>query len=174
MWSLTKAPKATIFTFLFKAKPMCSSAAMRGPERVAGIEGLCSFGEEALISNARRNASIRMAEDGVVIRLSKDDFNTYIKEPMLKWLSPLEAKSAWLEGKVWLDARDEQEYKKGHMRSAVSLPLGDLREKVSTTLSKETSYICYCDQGRRSSTAAFLLRQRGYDVAVLRGGLNRL
>jgi hypothetical protein len=31
----------------------------------------------------------------------------------------------------------------------------------------------YCDTGRRSAAAAFLLSQRGLDVSVLEGGLNK-
>jgi len=38
----------------------------------------------------------------------------------------------------------------------------------------ELMYICYCENGRQSSTAAFLLRQRGYNVGVLRGGVQSL
>jgi hypothetical protein len=34
-------------------------------------------------------------------------------------------------------------------------------------------YIVYCDTGRRSAAAAFLLTQRGLDVSVLEGGLNK-
>jgi hypothetical protein len=34
-------------------------------------------------------------------------------------------------------------------------------------------YIVYCDTGRRSAAAAFLLSQRGLDVCVLEGGLNK-
>jgi len=32
-------------------------------------------------------------------------------------------------------------------------------------------YICYCENGRLSATAAFLMRQNGYQVSVLQGGL---
>ncbi|HBP66826.1 MAG TPA: cyclic nucleotide-binding protein, partial [Alcanivorax sp.] len=33
-------------------------------------------------------------------------------------------------------------------------------------------YVAYCDTGRRSATAAFLLKNAGLDVFVLDGGLN--
>jgi rhodanese-related sulfurtransferase len=35
----------------------------------------------------------------------------------------------------------------------------------------DEEYIIYCQSGRRSSAAAFLLAQRGYHVFVLEGGL---
>ena len=45
-----------------------------------------------------------------------------------------------------------------------------LDDKVDQ-LDKETLYICYCERARLSATAAFLLSQMGYEVAVLQGGL---
>jgi len=38
-------------------------------------------------------------------------------------------------------------------------------------LDKNAHYICYCGTGRRSSAAAFLLIQQGYEVSVLSGGV---
>jgi len=38
-------------------------------------------------------------------------------------------------------------------------------------LSKATPYIAYCQSGRRSAAAAFILAQSGYDVYVLENGL---
>ncbi len=45
-----------------------------------------TFGEEALISGATRNATVTMLTDGVLMRLAKDDFNTLLNEPMLQWV----------------------------------------------------------------------------------------
>jgi rhodanese-related sulfurtransferase len=39
-------------------------------------------------------------------------------------------------------------------------------------LDRESPYIVYCDTGRRSSAAAFILNQNGFQSAVLKGGLN--
>ena len=43
-----------------------------------------AFGEEALLSEAKRNASIIMTTDGMLMRLSKQDFNELLKAPMLR------------------------------------------------------------------------------------------
>ncbi len=50
-----------------------------------------TFGEEALISDAKRNATVTMVSDGSVMRLGKDDFNTLLNEPMLEWVDQAEA-----------------------------------------------------------------------------------
>jgi rhodanese-related sulfurtransferase len=38
-------------------------------------------------------------------------------------------------------------------------------------LDRNTPYVSYCQSGRRSAAAAFLLAQRGYTATVLAGGL---
>jgi CRP-like cAMP-binding protein len=143
-----------------------------GPSVLADIAGPAAFGEEALISNARRNASVVMASDGVVMRLSREAFNEFVKDPLLTWVSAPEASAEVLKGAVWLDVRNEPNLS-DRLPNAVAVPLEKLRVEVDE-LRKDVRYICYCENGRTSSTAAFLLRQRGFDVAVLRGGLARL
>jgi CRP-like cAMP-binding protein len=50
-----------------------------------------TFGEEALISDAKRNATVTMQSDGAVMRLGKDDFKKLLNEPMLDWVTMTEA-----------------------------------------------------------------------------------
>ncbi|MDH3954967.1 MAG: cyclic nucleotide-binding domain-containing protein, partial [Gammaproteobacteria bacterium] len=50
-----------------------------------------TFGEEALISDAKRNATVTMLTDGGVMRLGKEDFKKLLNEPMLDWLDFAEA-----------------------------------------------------------------------------------
>jgi len=45
-----------------------------------------SFGEEALIAEAKRNATVTMATDGTLMRLGKADFQTLLNEPLLQWV----------------------------------------------------------------------------------------
>ena len=42
-----------------------------------------AFGEEALLSESTRNATITMVNDGLLMRLSKSDFEELLKAPML-------------------------------------------------------------------------------------------
>lgn len=142
------------------------------PHVVAELLEPTAFGEEALISNAKRNATVTMSSDGVILRLSKNDFDEYVKEPLVTWLSAAEAQQKIQSGARWIDVRDPEE-SKSHLHGAIEIPMPDLRERASE-LNKATLYICYCENGRLSSTAAFLLRQRGYSVGVLRGGLQAL
>jgi CRP-like cAMP-binding protein len=130
-----------------------------------------SFGEEALLSDAKRNASVTMVTDGSLMRLSKEDFNTLLKAPMLNWIPYEEAAKKVKEGAIWLDVRLDQEFQTNPLPGAMNLPLFMLRLK-SDSLDPNKSYIVYCDTGRRSSAAAFLLHERGFDCYVMENGLN--
>jgi len=129
-----------------------------------------AFGEEALLSEAKRNASVTMESDGVLMRLSKDDFNALLKEPMLNWLSFEQAQDKVARGAKFLDVRLESEHANTGIPGSINIPLFMLRLKVDA-LDPKTAYIVYCDTGRRSSAAAFLLSERGFQTYVLKGGV---
>ena len=129
-----------------------------------------SFGEEALLSGSRRNASVTMLEDGMVMRLDKRDFDDMLREPMLNRISPSEARLKVAEGARWLDIRHAKEFNHSHLPEAINIPLHELRLRIEE-LGKEQRYICYCRTGHRSSAAAFLLVQNGFDASVLSGGV---
>jgi len=130
-----------------------------------------TFGEESLISDAKRNATVTMLSDGSVMRLAKDDFNTLLNEPMLDWVNYQEAKKIVADGGVWLDVRLPSEFESFHESEALNIPLYFMRLKLST-LDKDMTYVVCCDTGRRSSAGAFILNERGFDTRVLQGGLN--
>ncbi len=132
-----------------------------------------TFGEEALLSNAKRNATVSMKTKGSLLRLAKRDFVELLKEPMLKWLSPVEAKESVQRGAKWLDVRSSSDFQRSHLSGAISMPLHELRDRVGE-LNVAANYVCCCDTGRLSCSAAFLLGQRGYHVGILRGGLQRV
>jgi len=131
----------------------------------------CSFGEEALISNDARNATVTMQTDGTLMQLGRDDFQSLLNEPMFMSLDPADADEAVTLGGQWLDVRIPSEFKAFSKASAINLPLYLLRHKLDV-LDRKTPYVVYCDTGRRSSAAAFILNQQGYETAVLKGGLN--
>src|SRR5688500_19685365 len=54
--------------------------------RLAELQVGDTFGEEALISEAKRNATVAMETDGSLMRLGKDDFRKLLNEPMLEWV----------------------------------------------------------------------------------------
>ncbi|MCC6203306.1 MAG: cyclic nucleotide-binding domain-containing protein [Gammaproteobacteria bacterium] len=140
------------------------------PLTLATLRDGDAFGEEALLSEAKRNATVTMEADGALMRLSKDDFNALLKEPMLNWIGMPEAKEKVRQGAKWLDVRLESEHANSGLPDSLNIPLFMLRLKAET-LDPRVPYVIYCDTGRRSSAAAFLLGERGLRAFVLQGGL---
>ena len=130
-----------------------------------------TFGEEALISEAKRNATVTMLSDGAVMRLGKDDFKKLLNEPMLDWVTLHQAEEIIRSGGQWLDVRLPSEFENQHLDGAINIPLYFMRLKIST-LDRSKRYILCCDTGRRSSAGAYILSERGYDAYVLQGGIN--
>lgn len=143
------------------------------PVRIAEIgPGRC-FGEDALVNETVRNASIIMKTDGVLMFFRKQDFLQLLKEPEVRTLDALSAGTALDEGAIAIDVRTHEEYADERLDRAANIPLHLLRIKTRL-LSRENRYLLYCDTGRRSRAAAYLLSRAGFNVAALKGGLKGL
>ncbi len=152
-------------------KAKVTRASKTGSElTLASLKDGDAFGEEALLSESKRNATVTMDTAGTLMRLSKEDFNALLKEPMLSWLDLAEAQELVAGGAKWLDVRLESEHANTGLKDSENIPLFMLRLKVES-LDPSVPYIVYCDTGRRSSAAAFLLSERGIQAYCLTGGL---
>ena len=140
--------------------------------RLAELQVGDTFGEEALISEAKRNATVAMETDGSLMRLGKEDFRKLLNEPMLDWVDAAGAEKVIQEGGQWLDVRLPSEFEAYHNEGAINVPLYFIRLKLKT-LDSSVKYVVCCDTGRRSSAGAFILNERGFQTYVLKGGLNR-
>ena len=138
------------------------------PDALATLKAGDTFGEDALISGAARNATITMVTDGVLRRLDKDAFRGLVEEPVLSRVqaSDLESfRSLGLRVTI-VDVRSEAEHAHDPFPQSVCIPLRTLRERMAE-LPREGTLLTVCDGGRRSRLAAFLLIGAGYDVRVL-------
>ncbi len=140
------------------------------PVVVAELAAGATFGEEALVAETLRNATVSMETDGVLLRLAKNDFVQLLREPLLKRLDPAGVRKKIAEGAVWLDVRLPVEWRHDGLPGAINLPLSELRQDYQQ-LDAGKEYIVYCQTGRRSSAATFLLGQRGLRAYLLQGGL---
>ncbi len=129
-----------------------------------------AFGEEALVSEAKRNATVTMKTDGVLLRLSRKDFAELLREPLLRRISAGEARDKIANGAQWVDVRYPSEYQYDKLAGAINIPLSEIRNAFGV-LDKGKEYVLYCQSERRSAAAAFLLAQRGYRAFLLAGGL---
>lgn len=141
------------------------------PIRLAELESGSCFGEEALISDTKRNATITMLTHGKLMQLSKTDFRNLLNDPLARKVSFAQGEQWVNEGKAkWLDVRLPTEFQSHSIPGSINMPLYLLRMKLATLDSKLTYLIC-CDTGRRSSVASFVLTQKGFDTYVLDKGI---
>jgi CRP-like cAMP-binding protein/rhodanese-related sulfurtransferase len=138
--------------------------------RLAELKMGDTFGEESLISEAKRNATITMLTDGCLMRLSKQDFRTLLHEPLIQWVEWAEAQRIVAGGGQWLDVRLPSEFDHYRAEGAVNIPAQSLRLKIKS-LDRNVHYVVCCDTGRRSAACGYLLSERGLHASVLRNGL---
>ncbi|KAF0166930.1 MAG: Rhodanese-like protein cyclic nucleotide-binding protein [Rhodocyclaceae bacterium] len=140
------------------------------PIQLAELKEGDAFGEEALVADTVRNATVTMSTGGMLLSLSKQDFDQLLRAPLLQKVTGDEAERRIAAGAIWIDVRFPAEYNSDGYPGAINIPLNDIRQ-ASAALDPAKEYIVYCQTGRRSSAAAFLLSQRGFRAALLDGGM---
>ena len=143
-----------------------------GQIELAELGGGDAFGEDALIEGTPRGATVTMLSDGVLLRVSRDSFMQLLHDPLLQRIPRADADERARRGAVWVDVRFPAEYAFDKIPGAINIPLNEIRNATGS-LDPAAEYITYCQSGKRSSAAAFLLSQRGYKAYVLEGGLRR-
>lgn len=76
-------------------------------------------------------------------------------------------------GAQLVDVRTLAEYKQGHLRGAINIPLQILSDNLSK-LRKDKPVITYCASGMRSAAAKNVLINKGFDPVYNGGGYHRL
>jgi rhodanese-related sulfurtransferase len=122
-----------------------------------------------LASDTKRNATVTMKTAGTLLRLKKQDFIELLKAPIVSMVTREQADAKVAQGAEWLDVRFASEYAYHHIEGAINAPLHELRNYIQQ-LDSSKEYIVYCQTGRRSSAASFILAQFGIKALVLEGG----
>lgn len=74
------------------------------------------------------------------------------------------------DGATLVDIRERAEWKSGHAREALHIPLGKLATSTGR-LPKGKPVVVVCASGMRSMTGAAQLRDAGFEATSLRGGM---
>jgi CRP-like cAMP-binding protein/rhodanese-related sulfurtransferase len=133
--------------------------------------GRC-FGEDALVYDTVRNASVTMITDGLLMRLDKPDFMLLLREPTVEHVKVGDFDAALAAGAVLLDVRMPEEFDVARLFDAVNTPLACLRLLMSTQLNTQQEYVVYCDTGKRSRAATSFLQQKGFRARYLLNGMH--
>ena len=73
-------------------------------------------------------------------------------------------------GVLVLDVRQPGEWRRGHIRGSVNVPLSQLKAKLAK-LPRDRTIVAVCASGHRSAFAARTLRRAGFEVENLKGGM---
>lgn len=131
------------------------------------------FGEDALVNNKPRNATVTALENGILLVLEKQDFYQLLIQPPVTMVAVSSVAGFVNSGAKLIDVRTEQEFALGHHRQAINIPL-NLSWLKSALLDKNTIYITYSVTEERAKAAAFLLAEQGFQAYALQSGLNAL
>ena len=130
-----------------------------------------AFGEEALLRDAYRNATVTMTTPGTLLVLDKADFDELIKSNLVEEISADRALEMVTQGEAsWLDCRYDMEYEESRIPGAPLISLDRIRWDVHQ-LDPDETYIVYCRSGSRSKAGAFLLRERNIKAMSMIGGI---
>jgi len=75
-------------------------------------------------------------------------------------------------GAVFIDVREPDEFKSGHVPGAINIPRGLLEFQIEQQIpDKDTTILIYCKSGNRSALAAANLTRMGYkNILNIEGG----
>jgi rhodanese-related sulfurtransferase len=114
------------------------------------------------------NASLALAKGMTVADFKAEAFKNITQ------ISPVDAKAMFDKGGVvFVDVREPDEFKAGHIPGAKSIPRGTIEWMVPKKVSddKNASIVVYCEHGSRGALATYTLVKMGYkNVKNLEGG----
>lgn len=129
-----------------------------------------NFGQDALISDVPRNATVIMETRGVLQRLAEPDFESLLMSPVLETVTEQEAREMVKQGdpKTYIiDVRNPKELESGKMEGTINVPLLALRKNLPK-LKPEAVYITTSHRGRRAELAAYILNENGFTAYALK------
>ena len=114
------------------------------------------------------NASLALAQDMTVADFKAEAFKNITQ------ISADNAKALFDKGGVvFVDVREPDEFKAGHILGAKNIPRGTIEWMVPKQISddKNASIVVYCEHGSRGALATYTLVRMGYkNVKNLEGG----
>ncbi len=124
------------------------------------------FGEEALLGETLRNASVYMLGSGILKRLNISDFTALLKSPVLRYVESRILEKLEKPYKL-IDVKMPMEYRVNHVPGSINVPLSRLRATLSE-LGSNSVYVVPDDAGSRADIAAHLLCQAGFEALILK------
>jgi CRP-like cAMP-binding protein len=166
---ITQGETGDSFYVIKRGKAMVTREEAGKTQTLAALSSGSFFGEDALISETERNATVTMTSDGVLMCLDKEDFREILQASVIKRVTDEEMRDMMDEGDracVLLDVRLPMEVKHDRKVGAKNVPLTELRRELKN-LEKDFIYVVSCDGGGRSELGCYLLTEAGFEAYVL-------
>ena len=140
-------------------------------KRVAEMGAGSGFGQDALISDAPRNATVTTLESCELMRLSEGDFSELLMTPVIEYVTfeEVEAvKSMQSKPPVFVDVRSNLEVQPLAMSDPVKrIPLPMLRDEMKALESDPIYFVIGPKRPKIAELAAYLLNEAGFTAYVI-------
>lgn len=93
---------------------------------------------------------------------------------LICWGNPVNFKELINSGALIVDVRTPGEYKSGHIKGSLNIPLNKLNENIPLLKRKNKPVITCCASGMRSASAVQLLKAGGIEGVYNGGGWKKL
>jgi rhodanese-related sulfurtransferase len=128
------------------------------------------FGEEALITGEKRNATIVALTDGILSRINHLQFEGLVG--CIPKVTLEHANELIEAGSIPLDVRNVKDIHKIGFEKSINIPINLIHSKIFS-LDMQASYLIYCNTGKISKAAAFLMMKSGFEnIFLLENGLS--
>lgn len=128
------------------------------------------FGEESLVADTLRNASVVMEANGAVARLDRAVFDKLVRPHLVREADDVIMERCLGAGVTdtlaIVDVRFPVEFRRNALPASTNIPISLLRARLPL-LDKSRVHAVTRDGGRRSELAVFLLRQAGFDAYLM-------
>ena len=140
-------------------------------KRVAEMGAGSGFGQDALISDAPRNATVTTLESCELMRLSEGDFSELLMTPVIEYVTfeEVEAvKSMQSKPPVFVDVRSNLEVQPLAISDPVKrIPLPMLRDEMKALESDPIYLVIGPKRPKIAELAAYLLNEAGFTAYVI-------
>lgn len=129
-----------------------------------------NFGQDALVSDVPRNATVTMTTNGTLMRLSAPDFQSLLMSPVIETVTLEETNEMIEHGdpKTYIiDVRNPKEVEGDKLPGSLNVPLLLLRKNLPK-LKADGVYVMADGGGKRAELGAYILNEKGFTAYVLK------
>jgi phage shock protein E len=98
-----------------------------------------------------------------------------LKHMLMGGASKEDIKAQLDNGAVVIDVRTPTEFRRGHYKDAINIPVGELSSNLNKLRHDKTKpIVLYCHSGARAASAKHALRQAGFTNVINAGSLHHM